>query len=230
VLQRTQIERQGIQQFSATFADHISKMITLQEGWKQGLIGIYQGLVGTVASVLQQIIQQWVAAFLTKLLLGKQEAGQDVANQVAAAGAGGVASMAAAPFPINMTAPAFGASMAAAAASFGTIAAAEGGDWNVKEGLYHLHENEMVLPSWAASPLRSMIQATDNPSFMLQHSDPTKAPATTPQGGGDMHYHYSPTMNHHETTWEQLMRSGDRDARRWFKQQWRAGRLLPQER
>jgi len=54
------------------------------------------------------------------------------------AGAGGVASMAAAPFPIDLTAPAFGAQMAAAAAGFGVFE--KGGIVSV------LHHGEMVLP------------------------------------------------------------------------------------
>jgi hypothetical protein len=55
------------------------------------------------------------------------------------AGAGGVASMAAAPFPIDLTAPAFGAAMAASAASFAAFE---------KGGIVtaNLHEGEMVLP------------------------------------------------------------------------------------
>jgi hypothetical protein len=40
-----------------------------------------------------------------------------------------------------------------------TAGAAEKGDWNVREGLYHLHEREMVLPAWAAEPLRNMISS-----------------------------------------------------------------------
>jgi hypothetical protein len=44
--------------------------------------------------------------------------------------------MAAAPFPINLTAPAFGAMMASNALGYIGMASAEGGDWNVSEGLY----------------------------------------------------------------------------------------------
>jgi hypothetical protein len=103
------------------------------------------------------------------------------------AGAAGVASWAAAPWPVDAGAPAFGASMAAAAAGFGSIAAAEGGDWDVGEGLYHLHEKEMVLPAWAANPLRSMLSEGS-------------APAGAGGGQGGVHLHYSPTINDRQQT------------------------------
>lgn len=222
-LERTAIERGAINSVGQTFGNHISQMITLQEGWKQRLVGIYQGLVQTVADVVSQIIQKWVVMTLTKILLGKQETVANATNYVAMAGAGGVASMAAAPFPMDMTAPAFGASMAAAAAAF-SVPAAEGGDWNVRAGLYHLHDDEMVLPAWAAEPLRGMIQASSQPSFMLGGTGTTN-PAT--QGGGDAHYHYSPTVNHQDASWESMMRRSEREARRWFKQQTKLGHLLP---
>jgi hypothetical protein len=223
-MQRTQIQRGAIGQVSQAFGDHISKMITLQEGWRAGLIGIYQSLVQTVASVIQQIITQWVAAFLTKLILGKQEAASNVASYVGQAGAGGVASMAAAPFPINLTAPAFGASMAAAAAAFGAVASAEGGDWQVKEGLYKLHTDEMVLPAWAASPLRNMIGSGSAipGSPLAAHRDATKSEARS-----EAAFHYSPTINHSNMGFREMLRGSEREMRRWFLNQVRNGTLMP---
>jgi hypothetical protein len=221
VLQRTQIERQGVNSLAASWAGTISKMITLQEGWRAGLVGIYEGLVQTVAQVLEQIIEKWIAAFLIKLLLGKQEAAQNATNYVAEAGAGGVASMAAAPFPINLTAPAFGASMAAAAAAFGAVTAAEGGDWNVREGMYHLHEKEMVLPEWAASPLRDMLGGAGSgaPATGGSHSSPASA-------GGDVHLHYSPSIHERERVGlKQLLASGGSAMIDFLEQSARDGKL-----
>lgn len=222
-LERTRIQRNGINQVSQSWAQTISQMITRQIGWRDGLISIWQGLVGTVASVIQQILQQWIAAFLTKLILGKQEAASTVASHVAEAGAGGVASMAAAPFPINLTAPAFGASMAAAAASFGAIAAAEGGDWRVREGLYHLHEDEMVLPQWAASPLRSMIAGgggSGGQSAFFGKGDATKASSRQ-----ENHFTYAPSISHSNMGFAEMLRRSERQMRRWFINQVRNGSL-----
>lgn len=198
-LQRTQLQRGAIRQVASSWSQAIAQMVTLQMSWRDGIKAIYQGLVQTVASVLQQIIEKWVAAFLTKLILGKQEAAQSVASYVGEAGAGGVASMAAAPFPMNLTAPAFGASMAAAAAAAGSVASAEGGDWRVRGGMYRLHDEEMVLPAWAAQPLRDMIQGRSGTNF--------NAPAAANDGGRDnLHLHLHGSIIH-----------SPQQLRRWFE-------------
>jgi hypothetical protein len=180
--------------------------------------------------VLAQIIEKWIAAFLIKLILGKQETGQSVANYVAQAGAGGVASMAAAPFPMDMTAPAFGASMAAAAAAFGTIGAAEGGDWNVREGLYHLHENEMVLPSWAASPAARHDRKQPKPVVHGWRTPTRPRLLRAAVAVATAISTISRRSNHHDASWDRMIQRDSRDARRWFKSEWRAGRLTPPER
>lgn len=224
-LERTKLERQGIDSVSKSFGDHISKMITLQEGWKQGFIGIYQSLVGAVASAISQIIAKHVAMFLTKLILGKQEAAQNTANYIGQAGAGGVASMAAAPFPLNLTAPAFGASMAAAAGAFGAISSAEGGDWHVQEGLYKLHANEMVLPAWAAGPLRQMVGGggSGGPgTFGGSKSSTTESSSKT-----ESTFHYSPTIHHNAMDLKEAVKRDSRDMRKWFMNQMRNGALTP---
>ena len=83
---------------------------------------------------------------------------------IAQAGAGGVASMAAAPFPLDLSAPAFGASMAAAAGSFAAFSG-EGG-WDVPSGaraggidgrggiMGIVHPGEMILPRDLADSVR----------------------------------------------------------------------------
>jgi hypothetical protein len=66
--------------------------------------------------------------------------------------------MAAAPWPLNMTAPAFGAGMAAAAMSFSAMAAMPGlavGSWNVPgDAFTKIHKGEMVVPSQFAENVR----------------------------------------------------------------------------
>lgn len=241
VLQRTQIERQAIGQVSQAWGQGIGQMLTGQVTFRDGLIQMWQGLVSAIGNAISTIVQQFIEGEITKLVFHKTAATSKIATEAALAGAGGVASMAAAPFPMDMTAPAFGASMSASAMSFVGAIAAEGGDYHVREGLYHLHEEEMVLPAWAAKPLRSLIEGGSSssgggaPSFMLQpqgSADPTKSPASDGGGGGgsESHFHYSPTIHHSDTNWDRLMRSDAREARRWFKNEVRAGRLTPPER
>lgn len=64
--------------------------------------------------------------------------------------------------------------------AFAPLASAEGGDWQVREGMYNLHKDEMVLPAWAASPLRSMIQSGNTPTIPSAAND---------QSGGTMNVH-----------------------------------------
>lgn len=84
-------------------------------------------------TVLQQVIAAFVKMGIQRLILSKISAGATKAEAVAqgskavgTAFANGIASMAGAPFPMNLTAPAFGASMGAAAASGFTSGAAIG--------------------------------------------------------------------------------------------------------
>lgn len=99
-----------------------------------------------------------------------------VARAAGVAGANGLASFAAAPWPIDMGAPAFGATMAAAALSFAPVASAAGGWERVPfDGtIAELHRDEMVLPKHIADPMRQMAQ---------------RGGAGSGSGGGD-HYHF----------------------------------------
>lgn len=100
------------------------------------------------------------------------------------AGAGGVASMAAAPFPLNLSAPAFGAAMAAAALAYLPAASARGG-YDIPAGvnpLTQLHAREMVLPARYAEVIRGM--AGDGGST-AQASPGSEAPVYINTTGGD---------------------------------------------
>jgi hypothetical protein len=83
-----------------------------------------------------------------------------VARAAGVAGANGLASFAAAPWPIDIGAPAFGATMAAAALSFAPVASAAGGWERVPfdGAITELHRDEMVLPKHIADPMRQMAQ------------------------------------------------------------------------
>jgi hypothetical protein len=92
---------------------------------------------------------------------------------VGLAGAGGVASMAAAPFPIDLTAPAFGASMAASAAAFGAMATLAVGTNEVPNDMIaQIHAGERIIP------------AADNKALMAAINDNGIGPSR--QAAGDM--------------------------------------------
>jgi len=98
-----------------------------------------------------------------------------VVSAAGVAGAEGTASFAGAPWPVDLGAPAFGATMAATAMGFG--AAEQGGLVGYDDMIIAAHKNEMVLPA----PLSQKVQ---------NMTDPGKQ-----SGGHDIHVHYSPTVH-----------------------------------
>jgi hypothetical protein len=114
-----------------------------------------------------RILASWILTHIGMSAITKTTAATDAATQIAAnkavglsaaglAGAQGVASFAAAPWPIDMGAPAFGASMAASAATFNAF---EQGGIVPQTGLAMVHQNEMVLPR----PIAEKVQAMADP-------------------------------------------------------------------
>jgi hypothetical protein len=162
--QRTQIQRNSIRQASQGWASAIAQMITLQKGFASTITSLWQTVQQTIASAIESILGNWLEKQLTALILGKSqkiaEGAGEIAANAAVAASGAYAATAAIPVVGPAMAPAAAATAYAGAMSWMgalTAGAAEKGDWNVREGLYHLHEREMVLPSWAAEPLRNMI-------------------------------------------------------------------------
>lgn len=186
VLQRTLIERQAVTSISSSWAQAFSRLVTLQTSFAGTLKSLWQGVQQAIGNAISGMLETVLQKTITNLLGIKvaQTAANTatVASNAAVAGAGGVASMAAAPWPLDMGAPAFGAAMSAAAMAFAPAASAAGGWWEVpSDTVTQLHANEMVLPAHLATPLRSVIgQAANN-----NHP----AGAGDGQGGGDFHYH-----------------------------------------
>ncbi|MGN6817797.1 MAG: hypothetical protein ACTHJR_03910 [Sphingomonas sp.] len=183
---RTQLERQAINQVASAWGSAIGKMVTLQQGFGATVKNMWQAVQQAIGDAIGKIIEDWLAkeitAFAIKHGLMSSENTAAIESEAAVAGASGTASMAAAPFPMNLTAPEFGMEMAAAAGAFAARTKAAGGWWNVPYdgALTELHKNEMVLPAWAAQPLRSM----------LGGGAPASAPvAANDSGGGGYHYH-----------------------------------------
>ena len=124
----------------------------------QGIRSMFQSVTDAVIGMLAQMAAKWLVQQLMMKLFGNTMSQNTIADKAAEAGAGGVASMAAAPFPINMTAPFFGAAMSAAAMAFAPIASASAG-FDIPAGLNpltQLHEQEMVLPAKHADVIRGL--------------------------------------------------------------------------
>lgn len=144
----------------SSWGSTIKGMMTGTMTLAQGIKGLFRGVVDAVAGMLAQMVAKWVLQQIMMKVFGKATGLSTVATEAAKAGAGGVASMAAAPFPLNLSAPAFGAAMSAAAMAFAPVVASASGGFDIPKGLNpmtQLHEEEMVLPAHIANPLRDSL-------------------------------------------------------------------------
>ncbi len=140
--------------FANVFAGIGTKVRTLGDLFR----GLGNSLLQAMTQTFAKMAAEWVAKRLMMSLFSKSLNEGDVTSEAAKAGAGGVASMAAAPFPINLGAPGFGAAMAGMALSFAPMASASGG-FDIPGTLNpitQLHAKEMVLPAKHADVIRDM--------------------------------------------------------------------------
>lgn len=157
-LERSQYALSAISSIQNGVANSLQQMMMGQMTLAQGLKAIWSSVLSAITGEIAKFAAQWIAKKLAMLVFGKATALSEIATDVAKAGAGGVASMAAAPWPLNMTAPAFGAAMAAAAAAFAPAASAAGG-YDIPAGvnpITQLHAREMVLPAKQADVIRGL--------------------------------------------------------------------------
>jgi lambda family phage tail tape measure protein len=158
----SQLGRQTLEQMNSSVAAFV---VTGQGGFRQLAIGAIEEIV--------KIGLQWIESKLLMIAFGKVAGAQEVITQAAIAGAGGVASMAAAPFPIDLTAPAFGAAMMGDALSYlGMLSAEKGAILPSREMLVHTHPEEMILPRNVSN-------------FILN-----AASSASGDGGGVVHHHH----------------------------------------
>jgi hypothetical protein len=144
------------QGFAQTFAQVMRGQMTLSQAVKS----MFQTVVSAVISMLAEMAAKWVATKIMEMVWGKTAAVSNVTAHAAEAGAAGVASWAAAPWPINLGAPAFGAAMFTAAGAFGAAAAAPGnavGAWDIPDtGITKVHKGETILNATDAENFRQV--------------------------------------------------------------------------
>ena len=174
-------------------------MISGQKNWQQVGISIYQSVVREAEQQFAKMAEDWIIKHVimaaASKLLGSTQA--DVAPTAAAAtvastkvqvaamaglaGAGGVASMAAAPWPMDMSAPEFGASMAATALSLGSFEV--GTNMVTHDMIAQVHAGERIMP---AADNRAIISALRGGGG---ESSAQGGRAGSGGGGGDTHNH-----------------------------------------
>lgn len=201
--QRRQSDRQvysesnrRMQGMAGTWGQNLARMATLQQGFGATVKGIWQGLVGMVTSVIEQIVTQWIIGEMVKLGLMKMTSQTTIAGEAAKAGAGGTASMAAAPFPLNLSAPAFGASMYASAMAYSGAALAgfaKGTNELPTDMIAQIHAGERIVPK---ADNDTLIELTKRGAMMGDAS--AAGAAGGMQGGGSdgVHVHLHGTVIH----------------------------------
>jgi hypothetical protein len=159
-----QARRAQFQNIAQAWGQEIGKMLTFQQSFWQTVGNGYMALVHVVENAIAKMVEAWLLALLTKETAEEKAHLKEIIREAKGAAAKAYHAVVGIPVVGPILAP------IAAAAAFAAVTAfsAKDGDWNVSEGLYHLHEKEMVLPAHLASPLRSMIEgggANDNSAW-----------------------------------------------------------------
>ena len=118
-----------------------------------------QAVFGAIKGLLAKLAAEYLMNAIKDKIVSIGTAASKISANAAVAGAGGVASMAAAPFPLNLTAPEFGAAMSLTALSFMPMIASASGGYDIPGGLNpitQLHQREMVLPAQHADVIRRL--------------------------------------------------------------------------
>jgi len=202
-VQRTQLTRQAISQIASSWGSAIGKMLTLQQGFGTTIKSMWQSVQQAIGDAVAKIIENWLSKEMTalavKLGLIKIQQKNTITAEAAAAGAGGTASMAAAPFPMNLSAIPFGQAMSTAALSYGTMAALNVGAYDLSsDGIAMLHKGETVIPADQAGGWRNVMGlfasmpslGVPSPGFALAANSNAPAAANDSRSvGGGYHYH-----------------------------------------
>jgi hypothetical protein len=160
--QATQLQVQDANRIRDSMASGFASVLDQYRKGTITITGLVKGLAKTIIDVWVQMLEQkaakWLAEHVMEIAGNKVAALSDIAASAAAAGAAGTASFAGAPWPVDMGAAAFGASMYAAAMAYAPAASAAGG-YDIPSHLNpitQLHAREMVLPAKYADTIRGM--------------------------------------------------------------------------
>lgn len=147
-----------------SFGSGIEGMIRGTETLTQALDGVGETILNVVITAIERWVAAQIVAMITGQATGKTAAAAQIANNIALAGSGGVASMAAAPFPLDLGAPAFGAAMAAQATMFGALASFDvGTNFVPRDMVAQIHEGERVIPAADNAAIMSALSGSGRP-------------------------------------------------------------------
>jgi hypothetical protein len=154
----------------------------------------------------------------------------EVGTSAAVAAAGAYKSTVVIPFIGPIAAPAAAALALATVLGFGALISAKGGQAEVGQDgqLSMLHKKEMVLPAWAAIPLREGLKARGNGSMMSNIASAgsmVRESVSTTTKAGDTIFNYDPKHTNMGASMSQLLREDGRTMRKWIKEQVRNGGL-----
>lgn len=154
----------------------------------------------------------------------------EIGTSAAVAAAGAYKSTVVIPFIGPISAPAAAALALATVLGFGALISARGGQAEVPQDgqLSMLHKKEMVLPAWAAVPLREGLKARGSGAFMAnvaQAGTAVRESVTTKAGDNNVNFNYQPKHTNMGASFDELLRQDGRTMRRWIREQVRNGGL-----
>jgi hypothetical protein len=166
--------QESLQKWHSFFEQVNNNFKTSIDGWLLGTQTFAQAMEKLWQSITAAIIEQLLQVALKyieyeilmkvfKIESEKAKAIVGIKSAAAQAGAQGTASMAGAPYPIDMTAPAFGTAMAGAASVYSAVGIAEKGALLDRDRPILGHAEELILPAGISRGLRSLIE-TGSPS------------------------------------------------------------------
>ena len=149
--------------FTSAFHSIISGSESAGKAFKKMFSGILTDLADFVVQWLLKKAEMWIADKVLSTAARATEGPAQVASAAAVGTANAIASFAAAPWPIDMGAPAFGATIGGTIAALAPAAAAEKG--GIVDGSFgqavniKAHGKEMILPADISQGLQKMISA-----------------------------------------------------------------------
>lgn len=143
------------------FSTGFAKMTVEGKSFGAAMKALGQQIAESFISMITEMAIKYLLSLVTRHAADKIAGLSQIGTQAAVAGAGGVASMAAAPFPMDMGAPAFGAAMFADAFSYAAALPASQGaliGGSTSTGTHVIaHGKELILPAHISDGLQAMI-------------------------------------------------------------------------
>jgi hypothetical protein len=155
----------------SSFNDAVKGMLQGTQTLQQGIANMFEGILESVASVLEEMAAKWLAEQIVGETASQTTAHTDIAASAARAGAAAYASTAAIPIIGPELAPAAGALAYGGAMAYEAMASFDSGAYSLNsDQIAKVHKGEMIVPARPAQAWRESMESGLG-------------------GGGDMHFH-----------------------------------------